>query len=230
MKRYDAVLFDLFGTLIDIWPQSAYDKANDEVCAALGVPAGEFRRVWRESSPNRNAGQFGSTEGDLRHACELLGASPTPAQIAVATAIRLDLQRANQAPRPGAIETLLKLRSGGHRIALVSDAFVDVTRVWHESKFAGLMDAAVFSCDLGVTKPDPAIYNEACRLLGVAPDRCLYIGDGGSGELAGAKSLGMTPVLIRVDYDHEFDPRRPDLATWQGPVISSVAEVLELVR
>jgi hypothetical protein len=36
--------------------------------------------------------------------------------------------------------------------------------------------------------------------------------------------------LIRVDYDHEFDDRRPDLATWQGPVISSLAEVLELVR
>ena len=230
MKRYDAVLFDLFGTLIDIWPQSAYDQANERVCAVLGVPAQDYRRLWMECSPQRNAGRFGSTEGDIRHACGLLGVKPTPARVAEATRIRLDLQRRNQAPRPGAIETLRKLRLDGYMTALVSDAFLDVTRVWSESELAALMDAAVFSCDMGVTKPDPAIYNEACRLLGVTPDRCLYIGDGGSGELAGAKSLGMTPVLIRVDYDHEFDPRRPDLANWQGPVISSVAEVLEMVR
>jgi putative hydrolase of the HAD superfamily len=73
------------------------------------------------------------------------------------------------------------------------------------------------------------MYTTACERIGVTPNRCLYVGDGGSGELAGAASLGMTPVLIRVDYDHEFDSRRPDLANWQGPVISSVTEVLEMV-
>lgn len=230
MRLYDAVLFDLFGTLIDIWPQSAYDRVNEQVGAMLGVPPEEFRRVWRECSPERNRGEFGSTEGDIGHACGLLGAKPTPAQVAAATVIRLDLQRHNQAPRPGAIETLRKLKSDGYKIALVSDAFVDVTRVWHESEFATLMDAAVFSCDIGINKPDPAMYNAACEGIGAAPDRCLYVGDGGSSELTGARAVGMSPVLIRVDYDHEFDPRRPDLATWQGPVISSVPEVLELVR
>ncbi len=159
----------------------------------------------------------------------MLGVNPAPKQVARAAAIRIALQRRNQAPRPGAIETLRKLKSDGHKIALVSDAFVDVTRVWPESEFAGLMDAAVFSCDLGITKPDPTMYNTACERIGVAPNRCLYVGDGGSSELSGAKALGMTPVLIRVDYDHEFDPRRPDLAGWTGPVISNVPEVLELV-
>jgi putative hydrolase of the HAD superfamily len=230
MRRYDAVVFDLFGTLIDILPQSVYDEAGAEVSAGLGVPADEFLRVWRDISPNRNSGQFGSVEGDIRHACGLLRVRPAPAQVARAAAIRLALQRRNQVPRPGAIETLLKLKSSGRKIALVSDAFVDVTRVWPESEFAGLMDAAVFSCDLGVTKPDPAMYNTACERIGVTPARCLYVGDGGSSELSGAKALGMTPVLIRVDYDHEFDVRRPDLVTWQGAVISSVVEVLELVR
>lgn len=229
MRRFDAVLFDLFGTLIDIWPQSAYDQANSRVCEALGADRDRWLRAWRDSNPNRNAGRYGSTEGDIRHVCEMVGVSPTPAQVAHATMIRLDLQRRNQAPRPGAVETLRRLRSDGYKMALVSDAFVDVTRVWPEGKLAPLMDAAVFSCDLGITKPDRLMYMTACEKIGAEPTRCLYVGDGGSGELTGAKALGMTPVLMRVDYDHEFDVRRPDLDGWQGPVIASAPEVLELV-
>ena len=45
-------------------------------------------------------------------------------------------------------------------------------------------------------KPDPGIYLEACRLLGVAPAACLFVGDGNGRELDGAKGVGMEAVRI----------------------------------
>lgn len=228
--RYDAVIFDLFGTLIDIWPQSTYDRVSEQVCAALDVPADQFRRLWMECSPQRNRGEFGGTEEDIQHVCRMIGANPSHARIVAATELRLDLQRRNQQPRPGAIATLRELKAKGYKVALVSDAYKDVPRVWGDSQFATLMDTAIFSCDMGVTKPDPKMYQTACERIAIAPERCVYVGDGGSSELTGAKAMGMTPVLIRVDYDHEFDPRRPDLENWQGPVISSVAGMLDFLK
>jgi putative hydrolase of the HAD superfamily len=43
-------------------------------------------------------------------------------------------------------------------------------------------------------KPDPAIYRLCTDALGVTPEECLFVGDGGSHELEAARSLGMTAL------------------------------------
>ena len=75
-------------------------------------------------------------------------------------------------------------------------------------------------------KPNPGIYRLACERLGVEPSDCLFIGDGGSGELTGATNVGMDAVLIRAPDDTENGNRED----WQGIRISSVEEVLSLVE
>ncbi len=54
---------------------------------------------------------------------------------------------------------------------------------------------------IGLVKPDPAIYQLACQRLGVIPEDCRYVGDGGSNELTGADASGMRAVLIAPSYD-----------------------------
>jgi len=61
---------------------------------------------------------------------------------------------------------------------------------------ADLFDVALFSCHEKVAKPDPVIYLRAAARLGVAPGRCLFAGDGGSQEHAGARAAGMSTVLV----------------------------------
>jgi len=55
--------------------------------------------------------------------------------------------------------------------------------------------AALFSCHEKRMKPDPAIYRRTAERIGVACARCLFVGDGGSDEHAGASSVGMKTVL-----------------------------------
>jgi len=47
-------------------------------------------------------------------------------------------------------------------------------------------------------KPDPRIYHLALERLKVKPQDCLYVGDGSSHELTGARKVGMHPVQIHV--------------------------------
>ncbi len=93
-----------------------------------------------------------------------------------------------------------------------------------------MFDVTVFSCVAGIKKPDPRIYHIATERLGVDPQDCLYIGDGSSRELTGALEVGMHPVLIHdpdESDDTHFIDREDD---WKGPVISSLREVLGLLK
>jgi FMN phosphatase YigB (HAD superfamily) len=57
-----------------------------------------------------------------------------------------------------------------------------------------LVDAAVFSYEAGVAKPDQAAYAAAADRMGVAPASSVFVGDGGSDELVGAEAAGMRPI------------------------------------
>ena len=78
-------------------------------------------------------------------------------------------------------------------------------------------------------KPDPRIYQLTAERLEVRPEECLFVGDGGSQELSGALSVGMHPVLIRHDAN-STEPHLMNREQWEGPVISSLAAILTVLR
>ena len=43
-------------------------------------------------------------------------------------------------------------------------------------------------------KPDPRIYQQVLQALGVSPEDTIFVGDGGSNELAGARRAGLTAL------------------------------------
>ena len=59
MPRYDAVIFDLFGTLVHTVTPTAYAEMLDELSALLGVSHGEFTTHWRSTIEERESGALG---------------------------------------------------------------------------------------------------------------------------------------------------------------------------
>ena len=59
-------------------------------------------------------------------------------------------------------------------------------------------DDAVFSCNVGLLKPDKQIYELAMKRLNVLPEQCLFVGDGGSNELCGAKSANIRTIFSEM--------------------------------
>jgi putative hydrolase of the HAD superfamily len=134
--------------------------------------------------------------------------------------MRRTVTRQGLVPGPGALETIAELRAGGFRIGLITVCSDDVVGLWPETAFHGLFDAEVFSCSVGLRKPDPRIYRLACEQLDLEPSEAMFVGDGANDELAGAERVGMTAVLYeRPEYEVE----------WEGRRIRALPELLELL-
>ena len=107
--------------------------------------------------------------------------------------------------RPEVLATLRELKRRGHKLCLVSNADAIDVLPWADSPLAPLFDEAVFSCDVHLQKPDPAIYLLAASRMGAKPEGCVFVGDGGSNELAGAKTVGMRTVQARWFLSREVE-------------------------
>jgi len=210
--RPRAVIFDLWETLID-WDRDAAAA----MVAAVSEHAPDFVDLWPRST-NRYT-------GPIRVALTDAGV-PTVALEEVC-AVRLDYVREALVPRAGSVEALRRLRELGVLVGLITVCSEDVEVAWPSTPFAGLFDAEVFSSSFGLSKPDPRIYLHCCELLGVEPYEAVFVGDGANDELAGAERVGMRAILIHRPGE---DPYWDDLAEFDGPRVTSIPEVLEVLE
>lgn len=229
MSLVEALVFDLFGTLVPEFPLRAWEGMFEGMGRVLRTDPAAFRRSWDETVVERQTGGFPDVEANLREICRRLGVSPSDAEVSDALAVRGALYAEWFRPQPGAVETLMWLRGHGYPTALVSMCAPDAPAMWRASPMGDLVDVLVFSCEVGLRKPDPAIYLAAAEGLGLEPAACLYVGDGSYRELSGAAAVGMTPIRI-VDPAEDGEMLRPDRDAWEGPEIRSVAEVLDLLE
>ena len=82
MPRYDAVIFDLFGTLVHTVPPDAYAAMLGELSELLGVSHADFTRRWRVTLEERETGALGDIAGVLRTTAGAVGGAPTSDQVA----------------------------------------------------------------------------------------------------------------------------------------------------
>jgi putative hydrolase of the HAD superfamily len=105
------------------------------------------------------------------------------------------------------------LRERGLLTGLVSNAF-DPGWLLHadlaEMGLAERLDAAVFSSEVGLRKPHPAVFEATLAKLGVEPREAVFVGDRRYEDMRGAKELGMITVQalwFRADDDERgLDP------------------------
>jgi putative hydrolase of the HAD superfamily len=228
VSRLEAVVFDLYGTLVPEFPLSRWDAMFEGMAAALGADLGAFRAAWEGTIVERQTGVLGDVAENVRVICERIGLEPRAGSLERSLEVRAAMYRDLFRPQPGAVETLRWLREHGYPAALVSMCAPDTPALWHASPLGGLVDVLVFSSEVGLRKPDPAIYLAASDRLGVDPTACLYVGDGSNRELTGAAAVGMTPVRI-VDPAEDGAVLRPDRDDWRGAEIRSLAEVPSLL-
>lgn len=107
----------------------------------------------------------------------------------------------------GTAAALSRLRGLGCRLAVVSNADGRVERLLEDAGLTPHLEFVIDSQVLGVEKPDPGIFEEACRRLGLPPSRCLYVGDLYPVDVVGARRAGLQALLLdplgRLDYPVE---------------------------
>ena len=227
--KYQAVIFDLFGTLVPNMSLSEHRAILTRMAHVLSAPPDDFVQLWFDTFNERSTGIFQTPDENVEFICRTLGVSVDETEVKRATRIRFDYSVQSMVPRPDAIETLSHLKLEDYKTGLISDCSAEVPAIWKDSPFGELIDVAIFSCSVGVKKPDPRIYRLITDRLGVEPETCLYVGDGSSRELTGAAQVGMHPVLLNLSEDNP-DAHQIDREEWSGLTISSLNEILMLIR
>lgn len=194
MKKYKAVLFDLFTTLTSL--KHLKDAPGRFTHEILGVP----QEAWSNALFHRSRQR-------------LIGAITDPLEIIKDVAWKIDpwisedlLKKAVderrirfryclEHPPAGVVNSLREVRKAGYKTALVSNADVTEIEAWKNSELDSCFDEIIFSCYEGFMKPDPEIFALATERVGVDAEDCLYVGDGGNSELIASAAAGMTAVL-----------------------------------
>ena len=215
--RYRAVIFDLWQTLIP-WPTESAKALYVQMADSVGAPREEFEEVWLSGRLARDTGPIADS---VRWVFDQLGLDADPQTI---IGLRRDWTRDSIVPRADAVSTLEELRRRGHKLGLITVCSTDVPELWEATPFGGLFDATVFSCEVGISKPDPRIYELCCEQLGVGPADCLFVGDGANYELPGAEKVGMTALQLRAPGEDLTEPGKE----WEGRSVEQLSDVLEL--
>ena len=114
------------------------------------------------------------------------------------------------------------MKSRGIRIGLITNCFSEEAKLIRGSELFPFFDAPCLSWEEGVRKPAPAIYRTCLHRLGIAPEECLYVGDGGSQELEAARAGGTQAVQAtwhrQAAFEHKQAALRPDFPQLSGPM------------
>lgn len=117
------------------------------------------------------------------------------------------------------------LKGYGKRLALISNADAMEGAGWPNSPLASRFEVTIFSFQVGHAKPEPAIYNCCMQQLNAVADQCVYVGDGGSNEFDGARSVGI-PSICTTEFTRDIWPERiPERAARADAVVGSLSEL-----
>jgi putative hydrolase of the HAD superfamily len=232
----EAVTFDYWDTLVCVGVSGARDARRHALAAVLGELAGEGKlasagiasgagdATFDERLDDALDGAFGAYTNAWHAnrqftgedgALFVLGAlgvdlAPADAQRVVTAYVR---SAAGLAPKltPGVAATLRTLANAGVRLGIVCDVGMtpsDILRDYLDGHgLLGLFHHWSFSDEVGVYKPDPAIFRHALDGLGgVDPGRAAHVGDLRRTDVAGARAVGLATVRYAGRNDDRATP------------------------
>jgi putative hydrolase of the HAD superfamily len=98
-------------------------------------------------------------------------------------------------PEEPMLEAVRRARAAGVKTGLISNSWGSGLE-YDEAMLDELFDAVVISGDVGLNKPDPAIFRLGAERIGVDPAECVFVDDLRE-NCAGAEEVGMTAILHR---------------------------------
>lgn len=204
--RADAVLFDIDDTLVD-FAGAARLALLGAIGSATGLTPDAILASWdRLSQVQYDRYTAGELDFDgMRVArMKVVLADLDPAgeyDPDVIEAARHDAIFGHYRLFDDVLPCLSRLRAAGVPVGLISNSDGDYQR--RKLAAVGLSDLAadaVCSGDIGVAKPDPAIFAVACEQLGVHPGRAVYVGDRWTTDVLGSLAAGMGAVWLNRNH------------------------------
>jgi putative hydrolase of the HAD superfamily len=247
MIAVQAVLFDLGDTLVDLGEGRGDYEARlvvraARVCdalSALGAPIVDrqrFAEVLAHDSEARYQAAVAEQRGIdiydvMRWFLPEMGIAADAAWVQAAGAAFYDGTPTASGLRIGARELLAELSACGYQLGVISNTLQPGRLMDRTLAGRGLIDffpVRVYSSEVRVAKPHPAIFRTAQEALNLPPERIVYVGDRLGADVAGAQRAGMRGVLIEVAHRPEHDPAIvPDARITELPELPAALSRME---
>lgn len=243
----NTILFDMGGTLEDIWYNDETEQAvRDKLLSMLGSYGldvgcdpqtfweGLMRgikkyKAWSESNELEKKPEEIWTEYYL---AEFPLDFKKVAEVAEELAGMWEVTYYHRELRPGVKETLEALKNKGYRLGVISNtaSLYSVFDVLEAYGIRGLVEDVTLSSVTGYRKPHKEIFRISLRQMCVNAAECCYVGDTVSRDIIGPKRLGFG-ATVQI---HSFlsDKKDVDVAPGNAPdyTIGSIPELLTLVE
>lgn len=201
-------IFDLYGTLIDIWTDESGEDFWRGVCSLLSLDGDGWQTLKSQYSSlcaEKKRDKF--HEIDLSEVFSEIIASHDAKISAneLATAFRrLSMKRIGLFP--AVKETLETLHTLGAGVYLVSNAQSCFTRAeLGASGLLGSFDGVILSSEVGVKKPSERIFELAFARFGITPGNSYYVGNDLYDDVYGASRVGIKTVYIKTEQSGEHE-------------------------
>lgn len=207
LEKYDAVIFDLFHTLISL---KNITTAQPKVWDYLQISEEQWRQAIFSNAEDRLRGRISKPSEVIRDIVCKIDPNITRDKTKHASRLRLEQFKAALSDvHPHVLRTIKELKKQGKILGLISNADQTEVSSWEEAEISTYFDSAIFSCNVGYIKPEKQIYLQSLEQLELSSSQCLFIGDGGNDELAGAKNAGMdTTITLEFLGDPMSEPVR----------------------
>lgn len=180
-------MFDLYGTLLSI--RRPYLRRS--AARILGVAPSQWMALVREHLLTRS---FESRAEFERFICERLAPGRVGLEARVGAMVEEEL--ASVEPFDGVLGLLAFLRRRGYALGVLSNLSSVHKEPLRRLGMESLFDAAGFSCDAGVVKPEPRFYLDLCARLGKPPAETLVVGDSVPNDVRAPRALGMRAMAV----------------------------------
>lgn len=220
----DAVLFDVFGSVVD-WRGSLIAElsafgAQRGLATDWAALADAWRGLYRPSMDRVRRGELPWTRLDDLHRAALDELLPSHGLEALGEADRAHLTRAwhRLLPWPDSVAGLTRLK---RRCIIGTLSNGNLSLLLNMAKHAGLPWDVVFGSDLfGHFKPDPEVYLGACRLLDLPPGRVM-LAAAHNDDLAAARALGLRTGFFPRPAEYGPHQRRDFAAEQEWDVVAT---------
>ena len=221
MSKIRAVIFDCYGTLVDIHTDERKDEVFNYLALYLQyygatIGAEELKAVValeKERSLKTSGERY--PEVDLENVFKTILRKERVTNSFLAEScckLKRLLSRERFQLFPDSLPVLREMKRDGYPLAMVSDA--QKVYCFEEAKMLGLdqfFDHFIVSTQYGFKKPDPRLFTIVCDLLEIPPTEAVYIGDNFERDIKGPKEIGMQVILVNRDQKENTQEIEADL-------------------
>jgi putative hydrolase of the HAD superfamily len=169
-----------------------------------------FQAAWREAQdthfPRFARGEISFVEHRVARMRHAFSDPEMPADLAVA---RFEVYSKHYKENWRLFDDVMPCldRLQGYPLGIISNGkLTEQSHKLERMGLAGRFATVVISEEVGVGKPAPAVFLEACRRIGAQPADCVYVGDAWENDVIGSRAVGMTPVWLNRENLPVPDP------------------------